>query len=360
VLNVHSEYLEIVVESGLIGLTMFMAAIGVLLLGLVRTASSPRDVTDDASVGRRVHAIAAGCAVLGFLGFGVLSVANRYVSSLAVFGVVIGIGLAVSRTPTIPLRTRWWPVMPIIIGLVSVLIIWPRYDSSRLLSEAIDLRGDTTTPAQERRAALIERAVARWPGNIEAQYERLNDAAVRGDAAEIQTAFDAVQRIAPTYQDSHTIVAMTRAAAGDLDGAIDHLRAYTAIHAFDLTAQARLAIFTIFTVDERRVNDALLDLLLLTIEKLNRVTDENYLADIETIEGATVIRIACPDGRTVNIPKSELPWLLLRRSPANNIEAAELLVTHLDTLITDELNAQRPRFMETLHDDLLGSSADNR
>jgi len=221
VLHAHSEYLEILAEMGGVGLVTFM---GIVLAFFMSLSSALR--RDDKGSG----ALAAGlCASVGgtLLHNGV-SVSLRWISTGALFWLILGIGNALAVTS----RGRDHPSVsfsfpsPLKVALsaliASALFLFASTEIRAVLSQRHLLsgrgalsKGDTGQAIEE-----LERAVELDRDNLSAYYKL---GAARVEKGEHRAGLDAYRELArraPEYAEIHHNMGAAFVRMGDVDAAI--------------------------------------------------------------------------------------------------------------------------------------------
>jgi len=371
--NAHNEFLELLVEGGLVGFLLVAAGVGWVLLGLLRNAADASRTAFD-----RRWALAALAGLVGFLGFSVVEVASRYVADLAAFGVVLGLGLRFGGRPRprpatassvrpaahvppmspIPrvLRALLGSLVPLALALACLGIAVPKLMASRLVSTCQSLRV-AALPGQDRsvaaRAELLGRALSWNRDDVEAHYERLHLAVQTDSLDDARAAFQDVQRVAPYFFDAHGMYADMLALHGDARGAVELLADYLAVHRFDMVVQVQAASLAVVSGDSALVTHRLAELLLATCDKLR--LQKGLITEAALVESAEgrVVRIDLSSGKVVMIREQDLPWLLVREPPQTKDEAQRLIVEHLGEFISEDLGVGRMKFMRELREVLV-------
>lgn len=222
----HSEYFEVLAETGMLGTALFAIFIGLFALGSVRALNGP------SAGNRRALLLAAFAAAITMLVQASASVSTRYPTCRMTLWVMMGLTVALWRDdgPTVePLQrpaTRVWRAAVVIAAALAAAVIWPTqvhwpYMAREHLSQAKTSQklGNWRDSAKSAR-----RALELDPASVPSRYVLANSLFYAGRYRTALDAFDQLRKYSPNYADIHLRMAVLNARLDRMDKARDALR----------------------------------------------------------------------------------------------------------------------------------------
>jgi len=216
-LRAHNEYLEVLSETGLLGMVPFAIFIGLLVLGSGQALGS--------SGWRPLLPAAFGSAV-ALLVHAVASVDTRYPTCQMMLWVMMGLTVALwepSGRGAVPARrrpSRAWPLVMLLAGGLA-LVIWTTQVLRPFQARQCLHLANAHQKAQrwDRSIAAARQAVRLDPISVPSHYTLANSLFYAGRYQAALEAFRTLRRYQPDYCDIHLRIAMIEARLGRMERA---------------------------------------------------------------------------------------------------------------------------------------------
>jgi len=223
-LHAHCEYLDVLAETGMLGMVPFALLIGFVVVGSVRALKRPGGA-------RRPLLFAAFAASVTMLVHAVASVDTRYPTCWLMLWVMMGLAVArwedageAGRTP--PPSTWPWRAFVVIAGVVVAGVIWDAqvwrpYQARKHLDQA-ESRQKRGKWAESIESA--QRALELDPISVPSYYVLANSLFYTGEYDAALDAFRRLQVHSPNYADIHARIGVLNALLGRMGEARRALR----------------------------------------------------------------------------------------------------------------------------------------
>ena len=224
VLHAHCEYLDVLAETGMLGMVSFMLLIGLIAVGSVRALRRPGG-------GGRPLLLAAFAASVTMLAHAVASVDTRYPTCWLMLWVMMGLAAARWQDAdegdrASPPRTWPWRAFVVIAGVAVAVVIWDAqvwrpYQARKHLEKA-DGRQKKGQWAESIESA--QRALELDPISVPSHCVLANSLLYAGEYDAALEAFRRLQVHSPNYADIHARIGVLNALLGRMDEARRALR----------------------------------------------------------------------------------------------------------------------------------------
>ena len=224
VLHAHCEYLDVLAETGMLGMVSFMLLIGLIAVGSVRALRRPGG-------GGRPLLLAAFAASVTMLAHAVASVDTRYPTCWLMLWVMMGLAAARWQDAdegdrASPPRTWPWRAFVVIAGVAVAVVIWDAqvwrpYQARKHLEKA-DGRQKKGQWAESIESA--QRALELDPISVPSHCVLANSLLYAGEYDAALEAFRRLQVHSPNYADIHVRIGVLNALLGRMDEARRALR----------------------------------------------------------------------------------------------------------------------------------------
>lgn len=224
--HAHSEPLELLLEGGLVGFVLGLALAGDLLKALVEKIRST------AGIRTEIRGSLA-LALLVLIGFGMLSVATRYVVVLLPAAIALGYYFRYSGNASRMDPKFSWGV----IAVLLLLVFGNLYEATRVFRSDLLLAHAVRADGDAAKLNYFERAVSAHPGRITPRYEQFSFLASQADpsiASKMERDFNSLQATIPNFKNVHEFYAFYLANSGNFRGAAGKLREISLIRTFHL------------------------------------------------------------------------------------------------------------------------------
>ncbi len=365
-LYIHNEFLELWSDGGLLALGGFLALLGTTLVRLVRTLirTSSREEPPGTRAaerrralarhaghrgdhGRALWALALSTSIAMWCALGMASLSTRHVGSQLFLVLALGLGWQLNPAPGDPPRRVSGPLVAtglVAVALGSLALVLPTFRASQLLLEA--KRTVSIDQDLDRAVGLLERARAWHPGEPEIALERLNVAVWQDDLEAARTAYEALGRYAPFFPPAPHLFARALARRGEFGAAARELRALHRVAPYDFEALLALPFMAYAAGDRNLLETASMELVAAAIETLEWLEMRGLEVERRDATGAAGVFVTLADGGTLWIRRSSTPGLLFPQRPETLAEGRTLARESLRRLLTDELGAERTRFLD--------------
>ncbi|MFH1733045.1 MAG: O-antigen ligase family protein [Planctomycetota bacterium] len=224
VLHAHCEYLDVLAETGMLGMVSFMLLIGLIAVGSVRALRRPGG-------GGRPLLLAAFAASVTMLAHAVASVDTRYPTCWLMLWAMMGLAAArwqdadEGGRPS-PARAWPWRAFVVIAGVAVAAVIWDAqvwrpYQARKHLEKA-DGRQKKGKWVESIESA--QRALELDPVSVPSHYVLANSLFYAGEYDAALDAFRGLQVHSPNYADIHVRIGVLNALLGRMDEARRALR----------------------------------------------------------------------------------------------------------------------------------------
>lgn len=274
-IHAHSEYLEILLESGIVGFTGWIAFAGLLIRGLYRTLKKQLGLTES----RELFALSISLLMLGI--FAGISVATRQM--VVLLPATLALGLLTQRIHgSITLHKQFARFMKYVCIIVCFLFAantWSTFRSEWALSQA------RRTSAQGKIKTSLywtKRAVQFDSGHVEALYLRLTALVHFRDAAmlkEIEGVYHQLNTVVPNYRNSAVVFANYLNSIGQYKRARHMLENYVKIRYFALSSLVDLISLSAAMDDEESYKRFCYEYFSRLIDIEARMTDSDVAID---------------------------------------------------------------------------------
>lgn len=230
-----SEPLELLAESGGLGLLGWLALVGLLVGFPLRQVGRIEDP------GLRALVAAAAAGTLGLLAHGLVEVNLRLQPSFFMFWALAGLALAACRAAGVSARTRWivhlasWPGRIAAGGAMASLLVASLVVILQDFRSNIEVHNGSCAvyfrqPGRAERA--YREAVALWPQNHTARYRHAHVLWKIGRLEEAREAYRSLMLRSPSFYSSSYNMAVLLWKAGDLEEAMRYARRAIRINPF--------------------------------------------------------------------------------------------------------------------------------
>ena len=223
-LHAHSEYLDVLAETGMLGFVSFAVLIGLVAIGSVRALKR-------SSGEGRMLLNAAFAAAMTMLVHAVASVDTRYPTCQLLLWVLMGLAAArwqdaSADEPAAPRQASMWRKAVAVAGIGVAIAIWTTQvyypHRARVLLDKAETRQGTGEWAES--VAAASRALELDPTSAPSYYALANSLFYGGEYDAALRVFRELQVHAPAYADTHVRIGVLNALLGRMDEARSALR----------------------------------------------------------------------------------------------------------------------------------------
>lgn len=334
--HVHSEFFELWLDGGLVGLTLFAA---IVLLSLRRAIRVLGDSGVDAEI--RLPVLGASVGLLVWLAISLTSVSTRTAGALVLLGLLLAVIWA-SHKPQAVSRSRAGQVTAVVIFSLAMLCLvtaWSFFRSGRLLY--LSERTWIANPRQiEPAVTFIEGALWWQPNNPKALAQRLQLAIQAGDMTTADATWQQLSHYAENFLNTPVLYASGLASSGRFAEAATVLEHYQVTAPYNYEVLVALPIYAFAANDAERMNRALEQLLIDGVYGLNYRVMKSHQVERITYQGAPAIKVTPEGGQpALTMPRNQLAGILLGRTPTSPRDGRLLLAQGFNRFFRDELNA---------------------
>lgn len=344
---IHSEYIEWLHDTGIVGVALFIAMLGATAIVLARRARAASPRSSD-----RQLCITLLVALLAWVLIGAVTVGTRYAAAQALL--IVLLGLAWQSPGTSPLRIRpRWPAAVFALPMLWAIHTGAAYfQSERYLVAAHDA---VAVAQQQRDRARLERGLAagetslRWrSNNVFARYECLQAAVWLGDLDAATEHHAAITQLEPHFADSDPAYALLLVLNRRFDDALRVLEPYQRVAPNDYRNVISIPAYAVVAGDQQALGRSLLRLVADAVAHFSHNEAAAHRAELVELAGEPVLRIHVAGGATLTLTAAQAPGVILGRTPTDSYDAQLLIAAGVNRLLRENLGATQPLLPEKL------------
>ncbi len=219
----HSEYLEILAETGMLGAVPFALLVGLIVVGSARVLLRQ-------GAAERPLLLAALAATAAMLAHAVASVDTRYPTCRLMMWLLMGLTAArwkdAEKEDSAPGRIRPWRAPVIVAGIAVAVAVWTS-QIHRPYAARVRLNLANAQQDDGQLAGAVEQAnlaIALDPISVRSYYTLANSLFYAREYEEALRAFDRLRAHSPNFADVHLRIGVVNALLGRMDAAREAFR----------------------------------------------------------------------------------------------------------------------------------------
>ena len=335
--HAHSELLELLLEGGLVVLSLSLLIIAWLFFSIRRVENSEE----------RQKSVVLSVALLILAGFSLFSVATRY--AVVLVPAAISLGLLMRYSSVRCVGHVWSNLLVCVliagVGLGNLFVAGKHFASDAVLKKALN-----ASPKEAE--GLYERSVEIAPGRITPRYEQFKFLCEQGDPArqdEVATAYDEINQVIPNFKNAAEFYAYYLGSVGDFSGAAEQLRSLAEARTFQLTYLADALFYYWVSHDLRAFEEASRVLLYRALLAETR-GEGSRLIQIEWMpDEAPKVKLVAKDGRETYILLDDLRVRIPHSVRANQPILRYYVLAEVNRILNENIDGLvQSRFLELL------------